>query len=48
MLAREGVGEVVAIDVDGEMLAQARVRLAGFGASGGFPRAIVRRRATEM
>ena len=36
MLAREGVGEVVAIDVDGEMLAQARVRLAGFGARAVF------------
>ena len=36
MLAREGVGEVVAIDVDGEMLAQARVRLAGFGARAAF------------
>ncbi len=31
MLAHERVGEVVAIDVDGEMLAQARVRLATFG-----------------
>jgi len=31
LLAREGVGEVVLIDVDGEMLAQARVRLAAFG-----------------
>ena len=31
MLAHEGVGEVVALDVDGEMLAQVRVRLAGFG-----------------
>ena len=31
MLAHEGVGEVVAIDVDGEMLAQARLRLARFG-----------------
>lgn len=31
MLAREGVGEVALIDVDGEMLAQARVRLAAFG-----------------
>ena len=31
LLTREGVGEVALIDVDGEMLAQARVRLAAFG-----------------
>lgn len=36
ILAHEGVGEVVAIDVDGEMLAQARVRLAGFGERASF------------
>ena len=36
VLATEGVGEVVAIDVDGEMLAQARVRLARFGARAAF------------
>lgn len=36
ILAREGVGEVALIDVDGEMLAQARVRLAGFGERAAF------------
>ncbi|MXY53001.1 MAG: class I SAM-dependent methyltransferase [Gammaproteobacteria bacterium] len=36
MLAREGVGEVALIDVDGEMLAQARVRLAAFGERAAF------------
>lgn len=36
ILAHEGVGEVVAIDVDGEMLAQARARLAGFGERASF------------
>ena len=36
MLAHVGVGEVVAIDVDGEMLAQARVRLAECGDRAAF------------
>ena len=36
ILAHEGVREVVAIDVDAEMLAQARVRLAGFGERASF------------
>ena len=36
MLALEGVGEVALIDVDGEMLAQARVRLAAFGERAAF------------
>ena len=36
MLARKGVGEVALIDVDGEMLAQARVRLVAFGERAAF------------
>ena len=36
ILAHEGAREVVAIDVDAEMLAQARVRLAGFGERASF------------